>query len=68
MEGLNHFLKNELKYREINRAGCNIKVAHFPYIKEIKDFNLDYKPSINKDVITYLATLIFIEEKNGLFI
>lgn len=37
LEGLNHFLKCELKYRETNRAEANIKVAHFPYIKEIKD-------------------------------
>jgi len=40
LEGLNHFLKSELKYREINRAEANIKVAHFPYLKEIKDFVL----------------------------
>lgn len=65
LEGLNHFLKNELKYREINRAEANIKVAHFPYIKEIKDFDFDYQPSINKDVITDLATLRFIEEKKN---
>ena len=39
LEGLNHFLKNELKYREINCAESNIKVAHFPYIKEIKECN-----------------------------
>ena len=51
LEGLNHFLKNEVKYREINRAEANIKVAHFPYLKEIKDFDFDYQPSINKDVI-----------------
>ena len=65
LEGLNHFLKNELKYREINRAEANIKVAHFPYIKEIKDFDFDYQPSINKDVINDLATLRFIEEKKN---
>ena len=66
LEGLNHFLKNELKYREINRAEANIKVAHFPYIKEIKDFDFDYQPSINKDVINDLSTLRFIEEKKNL--
>ena len=69
LEGLNHFLKNELKYREINRAEANIKVAHFPYIKEIKDFDFDYQPSINKDIINDLSTLRFIEEKkNVLFL
>ena len=65
LEGLNHFLKNELKYREINRTEANIKVAHFPYIKEIKDFDFNYQPSINKDVINDLATLRFIEEKKN---
>ena len=30
LEGINHFLKSEVKYREINRAEVNIKVAHFP--------------------------------------
>ena len=42
-----------------------LKVAHFPYIKEIKDFDFDYQPSINKDVINDLATLRFIEEKKN---
>ena len=68
LEGLNHFLKCELKYREINRAETNIKVAHFPYLKELKDFNFEYQPSINKDIVMDLATLRFIEEnKNILF-
>lgn len=65
LEGLNHFLKSEIKYREINRAEANIKVAHFPYLKEIKDFDFDYQLSINKDVINDLSTLRFIEEKKN---
>ncbi len=65
LEGLNHFLKTEVKYRETTRAQTNIKVAHFPYIKEIKDFDFDYQPSINKDIISDLATLRFIEEKKN---
>lgn len=69
LEGLNHFLKSEIKYREVNRAESNIKVAHFPYIKELKDFDFDYQPSLNKDVINDLATLRFLEEKkNVLFL
>ena len=66
LEGLNHFLKSEVKYRESNRAETNIKVAHFPYIKDLKDFNFDYQPSINKNIIDDLATLRFIEEKKNL--
>lgn len=66
LEGLNHFLKTEVKYREVNRAEANIKVAHFPYYKEIKDFDFDYQPSINRDVINDLGTLRFMEEKKNI--
>ena len=66
LEGLNHFLKNEVRYRETNRAEANIKVAHFPYLKEIKDFDFDYQPSINKAVINDLTTLRFIDEKKNI--
>ncbi|MEG1821278.1 MAG: ATP-binding protein, partial [Malacoplasma sp.] len=69
LEGLNILLKKEVKHREVSRANNNIKVAHFPYIKEIKDFNFEYQPSINKEEIKDLSTLRFIEEnKNILFL
>ena len=69
LDGLNHLLKNEIKYRESNRAEANIKVAHFPYIKTINEFDFDYQPSINKEQIKDLTTLRFLEEnKNILFL
>ena len=51
LEGLNHFLKSEVKYRETNRAEANIKVAHFPYLKEIKDFDFDYQGELIPNII-----------------
>lgn len=69
LEGLNDLLKKEVKHREISRANINIKVAHFPYIKTINEFDFDYQPSINKEELKDLATLRFIEEnKNILFL
>ena len=69
LEGLNTLLKHEVKYREKSRANNNIRVAHFPYIKTINDFDFDYQPSINKEEIKDLSTLRFIEEnKNVLFL
>ena len=69
LEGLNTLLKQELKHRENSRANNNIKVAHFPYIKTINDFDFEYQPSINKEEIKDLSTLRFIEEnKNILFL
>ena len=68
LEGLSYFFKCEVKYREINRVEANINVAHFPYIKEIKDFNFTYQPNINEDIINDLAILRFIEGKKKCFI
>lgn len=69
LEGLNILLKKEVTHREISRANNNIKVAHFPYIKTINDFDFDYQPSINKEQIKDLSNLRFIEEnKNILFL
>lgn len=69
LEGLNKLLKHEIKYREISKANNNIKVAHFPYIKTINEFDFDYQPSINKEQIKDLSTLRFLEEnKNILFL
>lgn len=69
LEGLNILLKKEVTHREISRANNNIKVAHFPYIKTINEFDFDYQPSINKEQIKDLSTLRFIEEnKNILFL
>ena len=41
-------------------TGC-VKVAHFPYIKEIKDFDFAFQPSIDKKKIMDFMTLRFLE-------
>jgi len=53
-----YFLKVEKNYK-----GSYETIKKF--VKEKKDFDFDYQPSINKNVITDLATLRFIEEKKN---
>lgn len=48
--------------------GC-VKVANFPFLKTLSDFDFQFQPSINRDEIFGFARLQFIEEKeNILFI
>jgi DNA replication protein DnaC len=55
--------KNE---RAINAC---VKVANFPFIKTVDDFDFSFQPSINKQEILDLATLRFIENnENILFV
>ena len=42
-------------------TGC-VKVANFPYLKEINEFDFSFQPSIDKSKIMDLMTLRFIEK------
>ena len=59
----------EIDYKNERAKENNIKLAAFPFKKELKDFDFDFQPSINKKVIQDLESLRFLEEnKNILFI
>ena len=56
----------ELLYkREIAVSSC-VKVANFPFIKEIKDFDFSFQPSIDKAKIMDFMTLRFIEQASNI--
>ena len=66
LEGLNLLLEEELKHREKRYSQNNIKVAHFPFVKTLNDFDFDFQPSINRNKIIDLSTLRFLEEKKNI--
>lgn len=41
----------EIDMKEINMVKSMVKVAAFPHLKEIKDFDFTFQPSINKKQI-----------------
>lgn len=58
----------ELSNLEINAKSDRamqacVKVANFPFLKEVTDFDFDFQPAINKQQILDLMTLRFIENK-----
>jgi len=56
----------EIDVREQNRIHAMVKVAAFPHLKEIKDFNFDFQPSINQQQILDFQSLRFIEENENI--
>ena len=61
----------ELSNLEINAKSDRamqacVKVANFPFLKEVTDFDFDFQPAINKQQILDLMTLIFIENKENI--
>ena len=61
LDAIYELTNSELDFRK-NQAikGC-VKVANFPFLKEINEFDFSFQPSIDKTKIMDLMTLRFIE-------
>lgn len=57
--------KEIAKKEDIAIISC-VKVANFPFLKEIKDFDFSYQPSLDKNKIMDLLTLRFIENNENI--
>src|SRR5690625_3087083 len=56
----------EIDMKEINMRRAMVKVAAFPHLKEMKDFDFNFQPSINQDQILDFTTLRFLERKENI--
>ena len=56
----------EIDMKELNMIKSMVKVAAFPHLKEIKDFDFSFQPSVNKEQILDFTTLRFIEQKENI--
>ncbi|QXM06169.1 IS21-like element helper ATPase IstB [Crassaminicella indica] len=66
VEGLTKLTTHEIDFKEANMIRSMVKVGAFPHTKEIKDFDFDFQPSINKQQILDFATLRFLESKENI--
>lgn len=56
----------EIDYKEATMIKAMVKVGAFPHTKEVKDFDFDFQPSINKDQILDFTSLRFLEAKENI--
>lgn len=56
--------KEIAKKEDVAIISC-VKVANFPFLKEIKDFDFSYQPSLDKNKIMDLMSLRFIENNEN---
>ncbi|KGG80150.1 transposase [Caloranaerobacter azorensis H53214] len=69
VDALYELTKLEIKLKEEKATNACVKVANFPFIKTLDDFDFTFQPSINQDKIRDLHTLRFLEKKeNVLFL
>lgn len=61
--------ENEKKQKQISAASAVVKVANFPHLKTLDDFDFEFQPSINESKIRDLATSKFTDDsENVVFI
>ena len=58
--------EEEIQYRDERASRVQVKVAGFPFEKDMKDFDFSYQPGINKQQLLELESLRFMENKENI--
>ena len=66
IDSLYELTTKEVDFKDRRASIANVKVAGFPFERELEDFDFTFQPSINKNQILDLATLRFIERSENL--
>lgn len=66
IDGFLYFTEAQMEKKRENLMNHAVKMAGFPKIKSLTDFDFDYQPSINKNEIEEYNSLRFIEHKENL--
>ena len=60
-QALEELVEIEKRSNKERREAANIKVANFPFIKTLDDYEFDFQPHVNKKELLELNTLGFVE-------
>ena len=65
-EGLLKLSNYEVDFKEQNASKSMIKATAFPFVKELKDYDFEFQPSINEQEMRELASLGFLEKNENI--
>ncbi|MDM8533163.1 IS21-like element helper ATPase IstB [Clostridiaceae bacterium HSG29] len=68
VEALYELTKKEIEVKNFNAQNAMVKVAGFPHRKELKDFDFDFQPKINKQQFLDFESLRFLEKKENIIL
>lgn len=66
IDGFLYFTEAQVKKKKVNLVNHSVKMAGFPKIKTLVDFDFEYQPSINQQQIYDLNSLRFIEKQENI--
>lgn len=62
LKGLHKILKKEVEAKEENNKLYNVKVAGFPFLRKIEDYDFSFQPSIKQEKIESIVNSNFYED------
>ncbi|MBQ1326516.1 MAG: IS21-like element helper ATPase IstB [Lachnospiraceae bacterium] len=65
LDALYEMTEKEMSFRQEQVVTGCVKVAHFPFLKEINEFDFNFQPSLDKKKIMDLITLRFLENNEN---
>lgn len=68
VDALCELTTREIEVKNFNATNAMVKVAGFPHLKEIKDFNFDFQPKINKQQFLDFESLRFLENNSNIIL
>ncbi len=68
MDALYELTRQEIEIKNFNATHAMVKVAGFPHLKELKDFEFDFQPKINKQQLLDFESLRFLESNSNILL
>ncbi|SHH34581.1 IS21-like element helper ATPase IstB [Clostridium grantii] len=68
VDALYELTAKEIEEKNFNATNAMVKVVGFPHLKEIKDFDFDFQPKINKNQFLDFASLRFLESNSNIIL
>lgn len=69
LKGLNKVLNKEVQAKEENNKLYNVKVAAFPFIRKVEDYDFSFQPTVDENKIKNLiASNFYLDATNVVFI
>lgn len=68
VDALYELTSKEIEVKNYNAVNAMVKVAGFPHHKELKDFDFDFQPKINKQQFLDFESLRFLENNSNIIL
>lgn len=68
VDALCELTSKEVEVKNFNAANAMVKVAGFPHLKELKDFDFEFQPKINKQQFLDFESLRFLENNSSIIL